>query len=70
MDHIRKLQNRQLKTIKAEQKMKKMEQINRNLVLRMQEMEQLMQQQGLEYPEMADKDEIINYLGGNSGEPA
>lgn len=66
VDHIRKLQNRQLKTIKAEQKMKKMEQINRNLVLRMQEMEQLMQQQGLEYPEMQDKDEIINYLGGNS----
>ena len=50
--------------------MKKMEQINRNLVLRMQEMEQLMQQQGLEYPEMQDKDEIINYLGGNSGELA
>ena len=67
VDHIRKLQNRQIKTIKQEQKMKKMEQINRNLIIRMQELEQIMQQQGIDYTEMTDKDEIINYLGGNSG---
>ena len=68
VDHIRKMQNRQIKNIKQEQKMKKMEQINRNLIIRMQEMEQLMHQQGIEYQEMTDKEEIVNYLGGNSGE--
>lgn len=66
VDHIRKMQNRQIKNIKQEQKMKKMEQINRNLIIRMQEMEQLMHQQGIEYQEMTDKEEIVNYLGGNS----
>lgn len=66
VDHIRKLQNRQMKTIKQEQRMKKMEQINRNLTIRMQELEQIMQQHGIDYSEMADKEEIINYLGGNS----
>ena len=56
-----------MKTIKQEQRMKKMEQINRNLTIRMQEIEQIMQQHGIDYSEMADKEEIINYLGGNSG---
>jgi hypothetical protein len=32
----------------------------------MQELEQIMQQHGIDYTEMSDKDEIINYLGGNS----
>ena len=47
--------------------MQKMERINRSLILRVQELEGLINQQGLDMPPMDDKDEIIGYLGGNPG---
>lgn len=67
MEHIRKLQARQVKQMKQEQKMQKMERINRSLILRVQELEGLISQQGIDMPPMDDKDEIIGYLGGNPG---
>lgn len=47
--------------------MQKMERINRSLILRVQELEGLISQQGIDMPPMDDKDEIIGYLGGNPG---
>jgi len=67
VEHIRKLQARQVKQMKQEQKMQKMERINRSLILRVQELEGLISQQGIDMPPMDDKDEIIGYLGGNPG---
>lgn len=66
VDHIRKLQNRQIKFSKDGQKLKKLEQMNRSLMLRMESMEQQFRQHGIDYQEMPDKEEVISYLGGTS----
>ena len=65
VDHIRKLHSRQERQNRSDDRSKKMEAMNRQLMVRLQECENAMRSNGLEVPDMPEREDFINQLGGN-----
>jgi len=65
VDHIRKLHSRQERQTRSDDRSKKMEAMNRQLMVRLQECENAMRSNGIEVPDMPERDDFINQLGGN-----
>lgn len=62
VDHMRDLQNRVTRSEKIERNQKQMQNINRRLMLRIQELEMLAKSKGLEVPPLQGEQEIVNTL--------
>ncbi|CAG5112623.1 Oidioi.mRNA.OKI2018_I69.chr2.g6817.t3.cds [Oikopleura dioica] len=65
VEHIRKLHTRQERQVRSDDRAKKMEAMNRQLMIRLQECENAMRSNGLDVPDMPERDEFIAQLGGN-----
>lgn len=65
VDYIRKLNNRQERQRRSDDRSKKMEAMNRQLMVRLQECENAMRSNGIEVPDMPEREDFINQLGGN-----
>ena len=68
VEHIRKLHTRQERQVRSDDRAKKMEAMNRQLMIRLQECENAMRSNGLDVPDMPERDEFIAQLGGNGKE--
>lgn len=68
VEYIRKLNHRQRRNEATEQRMKKLEQMNRSIMLRLQDYENTLRQNGIDPGTFDERDEIIEYLGGTHSE--
>merc|ERR1711935_527891 len=68
VDYIRKLNHRQRRSEQTEQRMKKLEQMNRTIMLKLQDYENTLRQNGIDPGTFEERDEIIEYLGGTRSE--
>ena len=64
VEYIRKLTARQKRQEATEQRNKKLEQMCRTLILKVQDNENQMRQNGIDPGHFDERDEIIEYLGG------
>ena len=66
VDYIRKLSTRQKRNEANEQRIRKLEQINRQLMLRVQDHENSLRNNGIDPGPFEQRDAIVEYLGGSS----